>query len=144
MGRILIICFLAMSSMFALGQEQDAVLGKWQDSSGEARIEINKKGNKYYGKIYWLREPNIQVGVPKLDVNNPDAAKRSRPIMGLEILSNFSYKGKKTWADGVVYDPNFGKTYNCKMTLKSNDRLYLRGFVGISLFGRTEIWTRVK
>lgn len=137
-------CFLALICLAALGQENDAVLGKWENPTGEGRIEIFKKGGGYFGKLYWLKEPNNDQGTPKLDVKNPDYLKRSRPVKDLVILTNFSYKGKSLWADGEIYDPKTGKTYQCKMTMKDPNMLSIRGYVGISLLGRSEVWTRVE
>jgi uncharacterized protein (DUF2147 family) len=57
-------------------------------------------------------------------------------------LSGFKFAGDNLWEDGTIYDPENGKTYRCKITLESPNRLNVRGFVGISLFGRTTVWTR--
>jgi len=143
MKKLLMICMIAMISISANAQEKDAIVGKWQNPSGEGRIEIYKQGNKFFGKLYWLKEPN-ENGKPKVDKNNPDASKRSRQIKDLVILNNFVYSGKNVWSDGEIYDPKTGKTYSCKMTLKNKDKLDIRGYIGISLLGRSETWTRVE
>jgi uncharacterized protein (DUF2147 family) len=143
MKKIVIILVFVIMNVFSYAQGQDAILGKWQNPTGEGRIEIYKKGNKYFGKIYWLQEPNNDQGTPKLDVKNPDPAKQSRQVKDMEILTNIVYKGKNVWSEGKNYDPKSGNTYSCKMTLKSPNSLYLRGYVGLSLFGRSEVWTRV-
>jgi len=142
--KILLIFMLAIFSLPAFSQNNDLILGKWQNPSGEGRIEITKKGEKYYGKLYWLKEPNDETGQPKKDVKNPDETKRTRLVQGLQILEGFTSSGKGTYENGTIYDPKSGKTYSCKMTVKGNDKLDIRGFVGISLLGRTETWTRVK
>jgi len=143
MKKLLMICMIAMISISANAQEKDAIVGKWQNPSGEGRIEIYKQGNKFFGKLYWLKEPN-ENGKPKVDKNNPNASKRSRQIKDLVILNNFVYSGKNVWSDGEIYDPKTGKTYSCKMTLKNKDKLDIRGYIGISLLGRSETWTRVE
>jgi uncharacterized protein (DUF2147 family) len=48
-----------------------------------------------------------------------------------------------TWTDGSIYDPASGYTYRCQLSLDGNDRLRLRGYVGVPLIGRTTTWTRV-
>ncbi|MEO6849303.1 MAG: DUF2147 domain-containing protein, partial [Mucilaginibacter sp.] len=68
---------------------------------------------------------------------------RTRPELGLELLKDFTFDGDDVYDDGTIYDPKNGKTYSCKMTLEGN-QLKIRGYIGISLFGRSEIWTRVK
>jgi uncharacterized protein (DUF2147 family) len=142
--KILLIFMLAIFSLPTFSQNNDIILGKWQNPSGEGRIEITKKGEKYYGKLYWLKEPNNEAGQPKKDVKNPDEIKRTRLVQGLQILEGFTSSGKGVYENGTIYDPKSGKTYSCKMTVKGNDKLDIRGFVGISLLGRTETWTRVK
>lgn len=127
----------------AFSQNKDAILGKWINSSGEAHIEISKRSDKYFGKIVWLKEPKDAKGNVKTDVNNPEVSLRSKQILGLEILKGFEFSGDK-WTDGKIYDPKSGKTYSCNMSIKSNGDLNMRGYVGISLIGRSETWKRVK
>ena len=79
----------------------------------------------------------------KTDAKNPEARLKSRPILGLEILKDFVFDDGK-WTDGKIYDPKSGKTYSCNMTMKGNDVLNMRGYIGISLIGRSETWKRVK
>jgi len=127
----------------AFAQKADDILGSWANPKGEDHILIYKKGNKFYGKLDWIKHPNDEQGKPKTDKNNPDPALRSQPDLGLELLKDFVYDGDNVYTDGTVYDPKNGKTYSCKMTLDGNN-LKIRGYIGISLFGRSEIWTRVK
>lgn len=125
-------------------QESDAVLGIWLTQDKDSKVEIYKKNNKYHGKIVWLKEPN-KNGKPKVDDKNPDPKKQDRAIMGLVIMTNFVYDEDFVWEDGEIYDPKNGKTYSCKMTLsKDKNTLDVRGFIGISLIGRTAVWTRSK
>lgn len=122
----------------------DAVLGTWLTENKKAHVKVYEKGNEYFGKIVWLKNPNNDDGTPKRDTKNPDPKLRSRTVLGLNILRGLEYNGNKQWTGGKIYDPNNGKTYSCKMTLASPDTLNIRGFVGISLLGRTSHWTRVK
>lgn len=138
----LLLLFTAIS-FSAFSQTSDAILGQWINASGEAHIEISKKGDKYFGKIVWLKAPKDEKGNPKLDINNPAENLRSRPILGLELLKDFVFDDKK-WTDGKIYDPKSGKTYSCNLSLKGNDQLNVRGYIGISLIGRSETWKRVK
>lgn len=137
MALLIIITFTASA------QTADAIMGSWANPNGEDHILIYKKGNKYFGKLDWIKHPNDEQGNPKTDKNNPNPALRSRPDLGLELLKDFVYDGDNVYTDGTVYDPKNGKTYSCKMTLDGNN-LKIRGYIGISLFGRSEVWTRVK
>ena len=141
--HIVITLLLIVSGLTASAQKADAILGTWANHSGEDHILIYKKGNKYFGKLDWLKFPNDETGKPKTDKNNPDENLRSRPDLGLEMLKDFTYDGDNVYEDGTIYDPKNGKTYSCKMTLEGNT-LRIRGYIGISLFGRTEVMTRVK
>lgn len=142
MNKLCLLFSFVLFSLFAAAQQED-IIGKWQNPSGEGRIEIYKKGDKYFGKLYWLKEPDDEKGQPKKDVQNPDNKLRNRTIQGLEILTDFDKTGQNTWENGKIYDPKSGKTYSCKMTLRSVNELAIRGFVGVSLLGRTETWKRV-
>ncbi|MFZ4262813.1 DUF2147 domain-containing protein [Sphingobacterium sp. HJSM2_6] len=132
---ILTLCALWFTAIvFA---QTDPILGKWENPSAEGRIEIYKKGDKYFGKLYWIKDAS------KKDSKNPDEKLQNRLIQGTEILTNFSKKGS-SFEGGEIYDPKSGKTYSCKMTLKGADRLDIRGFVGLSILGRTETWKKIK
>jgi uncharacterized protein (DUF2147 family) len=120
----------------------DAIIGQWLNADSDAKIEIFKQNNKYYGKIVWLKNPFNEKGKPQTDENNPDHKFHNRPIMGLLILRDLVYSRDNVWINGKIYDPDSGNDYSCKMTLKNNNTLKLRGYIGVSLFGRTEVWTR--
>ncbi len=124
-------------------QKADDVVGQWYSEKNESLIEIYKTGNKFYGKIIWLKEP-LRDGKPKVDDKNPDEKLRNRPLIGLVILKDFVFDGKDEWSDGQIYDPKSGKTYSCFMELENKDKLKIRGYIGISLIGRTTYWTRKK
>ncbi len=130
----------------ANAQIADDILGDWFNQDGTAKIHIFKAVNgkfkgKFYGKIVWLKDPT-KNGKPKEDEKNPIATKRNQEIIGLVILNNFSFNiNDKVWSEGTIYDPNNGKTYNCTMTL-TGDKLNVRGYVGISMLGRTAVWTK--
>ncbi|RYD80171.1 MAG: DUF2147 domain-containing protein [Sphingobacteriales bacterium] len=138
----LFLLLLVAISFNAIAQSKDAIVGKWLNPSGEGQIEIYKKGDKYYGKLAWLKEPNLN-GKPKTDSKNPTANLQSRPLLNLEILKDFVYDDGK-WTDGTIYDPKSGKTYSCNISLKGNDMMTVRGYIGISLLGRSETFRRVK
>jgi uncharacterized protein (DUF2147 family) len=134
---------LAIAFCFAAtAQKADAILGKWINPSGEGQVLIYKINNKFFGRLVWIKVPD-RNGKPKMDMNNPDPALQTRPELGLELLKDFTFDGDDVYEDGTIYDPKSGKTYSCKMTINGNS-LKIRGYVGISLFGRSEIWTRVK
>ncbi|MBD3748727.1 MAG: DUF2147 domain-containing protein [Sphingobacteriales bacterium] len=143
MKKTIILMAVLFASVSLHAQSANAIVGKWLNKDKDAHIQIYKNGNQYFGKLVWLKNPNDENGKPKTDTKNPEANLKSRPIWGLEILKNFNYDDG-TWEDGTIYDPKSGKTYSCKMTLEGNDNLNVRGYIGFSFIGRTDIWTRVK
>lgn len=124
----------------------DDVLGVWLNEDKDAHIQVENRGGKYFGKIIWLKEPNELDGKAKVDDENPDATLAKRPIMGLQLLSDFVFDGDDEWEDGEIYDPKSGKTYSCYMVFEDDAKatLKVRGYIGVSLLGRTTYWTRVK
>ena len=143
MKHLTILLFILAASFQGFSQNKDQILGKWVNSTSEANIEITKRSDKYFGKIVWLKEPKDEKGNTKTDVKNPVASLRSRTIVGLEILKDFTYDDGE-WTGGKIYDPKSGKTYSCNISVKKNGDLSMRGYIGVSLIGRTEIWKRVK
>ena len=140
---ILFLCSIFMQ-VPAFAQHADDVLGRWMNSTNEGTIQVYKKGNQFFGKLIWIKNPDDPAtGKPQLDKLNPDKKLQTQPVLGLEILKGFTFDGDDTYEGGTVYDPKSGKTYSCKMTINGN-KLKMRGYIGVSLLGRTEIWTRVK
>lgn len=136
---------LCAVSLISRAQSTACIAGTWTNDDASARILVyeTKSGN-YAGKIVWLKEPNHE-GKPKTDLRNPDEKLRSRPIMGLVILKGFKPSDDKVFDDGSIYDPKNGKTYDCKMTcLDGGKKLSIRGYMGISMIGRSAVWSRVK
>ncbi|MFT4646254.1 MAG: hypothetical protein ACI8ZX_002679 [Planctomycetota bacterium] len=137
---IILFLFLTITS-FA----QSEVEGIWFNTKKDGKIKIYEKDGKFYGEIVWLLEPlDKNDGKPKRDIYNPDEAKHSDLIIGLNVLKGLEFDTKNVWDSGKIYDPENGKTYACKMTLVDENHLDVRGFVGFSLLGRTENWTRAK
>jgi len=144
MSRNLLLVLLCLSTLSAFSQGKDAVLGKWLNPSGEGQILIYKAPSaKYSGKLIWLKEPHDEAGKPKTDIKNPKSSLRNQPLLGLEILKDFVFEDGR-WVDGSIYDPKTGKTYSCTLTLKEDGQLNIRGYIGISLLGRSESWKRIK
>lgn len=125
--------------------DSNAVVGVWETGNGKARVKIDRQGEKFHGKIVWLREPLNDEGKPKVDKNNPDESLRTKPLLGYSLLKDFTFSADdKQWQGGTIYDPESGSTYSCTMQLKDENTLEVRGFIGVSLFGKTDTWKRVQ
>ncbi|MBS1646700.1 MAG: DUF2147 domain-containing protein [Bacteroidetes bacterium] len=139
--KLLLYIFAFFFCGTAFSQNADVILGTWLTGSGKGKVHIYKEGTKFNGKIVWLKEPTYPDGTPKVDKNNADKTKRSAPLLGLNMLKDFTFDGGK-WIDGTIYDPENGKTYSCKISYREG-KLDVRGYIGISLIGRTDTWFRV-
>ena len=117
--------------------------GEWYNEEKDAVITIKKdKSDKYFGIITWMKYPNDDNGNPKKDPLNPEEKLRKRNRLGMKIMDGFSYDNDNKWDQGKIYDPKSGNTYKGTITLNTRNTLDLRGYVGISWFGRTSFWTR--
>ncbi|MEL7059165.1 MAG: DUF2147 domain-containing protein [Acidobacteriota bacterium] len=138
-----VLTLLALPSPVAA---QDPVLGTWLTEEGEAKVRLKLCSGELCGFIVWLRDPLDESGQPDLDNLNPIQSLRHRPILGLRMVHSFPPEPDRRgrYTGGKIYDPDSGRTYSATITPKGPNRLQLRGFVGISLLGRTTIWTRVE
>jgi uncharacterized protein (DUF2147 family) len=144
------ICFRILLQLAALlsislpslcfGADDASPLGFWKND--DATFEIFADRGKLSGKVIAMREPRTSEGKDKTDIRNPDPSKRERPIIGLVFMSGFTQKSDTHWENGTIYDPKTGHTYSCFMDLDGTEKIKMRGFLGISLIGRTEVWTR--
>lgn len=135
---ILVLSFIT-SALFA---QKHPIEKTWYNAEKTSKIRIFKATDgKYYGKIEWLKLPNDENGKPRTDKKNPDDKKKMNPLMGIQILSGFSLTSDVNVLEGgKVYDPNNGKTYCGKLTIKDNI-IDLRGYIcGFSWLGRTSQW----
>lgn len=126
------------------GAEQSDLIGEWVTTKKDAIIKIYEEDGRYFGKIIWLKDRPEGKAENLKDVFNPDPELRDRPLQGLVILKHFKEKKPGLWDDGTIYDPESGKEYKCILQLKDRDTLKVKGYIGIPLFSRTEIWTRNK
>lgn len=140
----IVILILMVSSSIAQTTGGDKVLGLRLSEKKDARIEIFKAGNKYSGKLIWGAEMyEADSKTPLKDSKNPDGALRNRSRLNLVFIFDLAYNNG-AYTDGHLYDARSGRTYSLKMKLKDDNNLEMRGFYGISLFGQTIQWTRVK
>jgi len=118
--------------------------GLWYAEGGAATVRVEPCGGALCGRVERLRSPFDENGCELRDVWNPDTMLRERVVEGLEILHGLerSPQDENVWAGGTIYDPTSGRTYRCRLTV-DGDRLYLRGYLGVPVLGRTTTWIRV-
>lgn len=139
---------ILLAATIAFGAGPNDILGIWKTEGDESKVEIYRCGEKICGTIIWLKNPLYTdsrdgiVGTPLIDRYNSDPALRKRPVLGLRIMEGFTELSLTTWGNGTLYDPKSGNTYRGKIHQTAPDRLELRGYIGIPLFGRSSVWTR--
>lgn len=138
---VLIMTALVNLKSYAQKHHPDEIVGNWLNEERTGKIQIYKEGKTYSGKIIWLKEPLDKVtGKPRTDNLNPDDKLKNNPLLGLGILKNFVFDGDDEWNGGTIYDSKNGKTYKCYIKFESPLILKIRGYIGVSLLGRTTHW----
>jgi uncharacterized protein (DUF2147 family) len=120
--------------------QEPAATGLWLIEAETAVIRIERCDEGICGAVHWIAE-----GGPVRDEQNPDPELRSRPLCGLRILEGFERNPDDAteWGGGELYAADEGSTYRGRIRVAGADRLDLRGYVGIPLFGRSQTWVRV-
>ena len=126
----------------AIAASQPTILGNWvtvDDKTGEKRavITVSESGGVYSGVIDKVFP---QPGDTGMCENCPDGFK-GKKVLGLRFLWDLKKEGNNEWGGGSIIDPKTGKIYKVKATLEGN-KLHVRGYMGISLLGRTQTWVR--
>lgn len=125
------------------GANESTIIGTWESDQRDVRMDYFKDGDHYAGRLLWGNLVVESDGVTsKKDVKNPDEKLRSRSILGIVSLTGLKWNGEE-YTGGRIYDPPSGKTYNCKAWTEGG-KLYMRGYLGIPLLGRTVSWHRYK
>ena len=139
--RTVLLASIFLSMAVQADGTTESVEGVWLSADGTGWIRIEMGPNGPIGIIDGSPDPEQRKKSDK-DELNPDPGLRDRLLLGLTIMDGFTFAGDGKWKSGRIYDPNSGKTYKCKLTLVDANTLELRGYIGISLLGRTETWSR--
>ena len=118
--------------------------GLWYAEGGAATVRVERCEQALCARVEWLRSPFDENGCTLRDVQNADARLKARTIEGLELFHGLqpSRQEENVWDGGTIYDPTSGRTYRCRLTV-DGDRLYVRGYLGVPVLGRTTTWIRV-
>lgn len=122
----------------------DHVLGPWLTGKKGAVIDIYRcaRGKELCGRIAWLKKPYHKDGELKRDPENPSPSLRKRPLCGIQVFTGLRRTSADTWGRGRVYNPEDGRRYRAYVRVNDDGTLYIRGYIGIPLIGRSETWTR--
>lgn len=126
-----------------------SILGQWKtidDETGEAKaiVQITEGKSGYRGRIIEFLRPASPDNPDRL-CKNCKGKSQNKPIDQISVIWGLDDKGNGKYVDGHIVDPESGKIYDLKAELKDGgQKLELRGFLGVSLLGRTQVWHRVK
>lgn len=142
-ARIALVMMLPVWAMGAWAEPGDEVVGLWNTGGSLLKIARTDDGGLEALVLvldpseatYVEGEPNGPVGAPRRDDLNPDPKLQKRPLIGMDLLGDYVFDGKK-W-EGDIYDPESGKTYSSNMRVGKDGILKMRGYVGVPMFGRT-------
>ncbi|GAA4453383.1 DUF2147 domain-containing protein [Nibrella saemangeumensis] len=138
---------LVFSTGFAPeANHSDAVVGTWLSARKKNQVQVYKRGDRYFGRLVWMQDSHDPATQrPKVDLKNPNEKLRNRPLLNLDIMTNFTFEGENVWGNGQIYNPEDGRTYSCELLLKDPNTLHIRGYLmGMSFLGKTSVWTRVR
>jgi uncharacterized protein (DUF2147 family) len=143
-SQLLFTAFLSIAATAALAAAPSAtVFGDWQTTTNSiVRVAPCAPGHAANSTICLTIVRLAPTAPETTDQQNPDAALRNRNLCGLTVGTGFHEADPEHLTDGHLYDPKTGHTYQGAISAEGNT-LHLRGYIGISLFGRTETWHRV-
>lgn len=133
---------LGITILSVLGVQSQTIFGEWQNKNEDTGkvdsvIEIYEKQGKAYAKIVKITDSTKQNEV----CEKCKGDKKNKKILGMDILSGLKKDGKE-WSGGEILDPKSGKVYKCFIKLVNKNKLKVRGYLGMALFGRTVYWHR--
>ncbi|MFD0992042.1 DUF2147 domain-containing protein [Tenacibaculum geojense] len=136
---------LALAALFvatSLTMNAQTIFGKWENRNEDTGkvdsvIEVYEKDGKAYAKIVEITNPDRKDAV----CDQCEGPNKNKPILGMDILTGLEKDGDE-WSGGEILDPKKGTIYKCFIQLKGKNKLKVRGYVGVSVFGRTVYWHR--
>lgn len=136
--------FLGLVLATPVNAQDRTPVGVWLHENERIKLDITTCGDELCGKLVWFRWPNDAQGLPLVDLKNPDSALRTRPLLGLTVLTGLRRAADGTWKDGQIYNPDDGKKYRALISIQNDESIRARVYVFLPIFGKTFIWTRVE
>lgn len=146
----LLVALLFLLTVPLAHAQSSSPVGQWRtidDETSEPRavVEIYEEDGRLYGRIVEILKARDEA--PRNDegqiiCTECEGEKKDQPVEGLVIIEDMEKDGNR-WSGGTILDPENGKTYKARMELEGEDRLKVRGYIGLPLLGRTQTWYRV-
>lgn len=125
-------------------QPGDEIIGVWMTEVKDAKVQVYRDGNTYYGKIIWLMEQEQNSKTPLLDTLNPNPKLRTRTRENIVALTGLVSCGDRKYSKGIIYYPTNGKTYSCAASMVNDKTLKLRAYYGLTLIGQSIKFTKIQ
>ena len=141
---LVLILFLIVP-LEAWAPSHDSPTGLWRtvdDKTHKPRalIRIYEHAGALSGRI----EGSLDPAETKEFCDKCPGELRNKPMVGLVIMHGMKKQGKE-YSGGEILDPDSGRTYSCRMTLAEDGwRLVVRGYLGLSIVGRSQVWLRAE
>ena len=128
--------------LFSISMNSHTIFGKWHSTNEETGkvdsvIEVYEKNGKAFAKVVEIKNPDRKNALCDLC----EGKNKNKPILGLNILTGLE-KDDDEWSGGKILDPRNGKVYKCYIKLEDPNKLKIRGYAGIPIFGKTVYWDR--
>ena len=137
---------LISSLSFAQKLSADKIIGNWESIDGDVKLkfEIFQQNGKYFGKLLWASNMFEADGkTPKKDLKNPDAKLRNRSRQNIINITNLTFDDGE-YSGAKLYNPSDGNSYSLKAKLTDINNLQFRGYMGVSLLGKTMKFRRIQ
>lgn len=139
-GVLRCVCVVSLGLANVSAAWAQEIAGIWWTPGHDGKVEVLIDPTEgLIGRVFAVGPK----GAGDLDSRNPDPKLRQRRVLGTVVFSGFKQEAKNKWVEGKVYDPQLGATYDAKIWLEDANTLMLRGYIGFSLFGRSETFKRV-
>lgn len=138
---------LCLSVVVVVAQQTaDKIIGQWESLDGDVKLkfDIFKQDGKYFGKLLWASNMyEADEKTIKTDNNNPNKVLKTRSRKGIVNITNLKFENGE-YTGGKLYNPSDGDTYSLNAKLKNINELHFRGYLGVSLLGKTMKFKRIQ
>jgi uncharacterized protein (DUF2147 family) len=138
-----VLSMVAIAGLAAASNDLNSPVGTWKtvdDKTGKTRsiVRVYEQDGRLFARV----EQNLAIGDESRTCTKCTDDRKDQPLIGLVFMRNMKFVDGE-YRDGDILDPDNGVIYRCKLRLEGGGtKLKVRGFVGVSLFGRSQIWER--
>jgi uncharacterized protein (DUF2147 family) len=135
---------LVLFSVPMIAFSQNAYVGMWknlddEDGKEKSHIKVYEENGELKAQVIKLL-PNAKLRVCEACKGNL----KNKPIEGMFLMSGMKQQKDGTYSEGNILNPKNGKSYSCTISLEGKDKMKVRGYLGLSLIGKTQYWYRLK